>query len=57
MPYGQAVSFSRPHSSPAGGNTLTLTFIGDLDFQYNSCMAKYTIKLNNSEKTLSQNHR
>ena len=38
-----------------GENTLTLTFMGDLDFQYNSC--KRTIKLNNIEKTLSQDHR
>ena len=40
-----------------GENTLILKCIGDLDFQYNSCIVMYTIKINNFEKTLSQDHR
>jgi len=33
-------------------NTLTLTFVGDLDFQYNSCILMCTSKLNNIEKNI-----
>ena len=40
-----------------GENTLTSKCIGDLDFQCNSCLVMYTIKINNIEKTLSQYHR
>ena len=39
-----------------GENTLTLTFTGDLDFQYHSCIAMCTMKLNNIKKTLIQDH-
>ena len=57
MPYGQAVSFSRTTVHELGENLLTLKLIGDLDFQYHSCIVMYIIKPNNIEKILSQDHR
>ena len=57
MPYGQAVPFSRPPVHERGENTLTLKVIGDLEFQYNSFIVIYKIKLNIIKTTSSQDHR
>ena len=49
---GKQFNFCARTVNERGENTLTLTFIGDLDFQYNSCIVMYTIKLNNIEKNI-----
>ena len=54
---GKQFHFRTRRVHERGENTVTMTFIGDLDFQYNSCIVMYTIKFNNIEKTVGQDHR
>ena len=54
---GKQFNFRARTVHERGESTLTLTFIGDLDFQYNSFIVMYTIKVNNFKTTLSLDHR
>ena len=53
MPHGMAVSCLRGTVHERDEHALTLTFLGVLDFHYNSSIVMYTIKLDNIKKTQS----